>query len=95
MKLTEARTLFNTLRKQGKIRLTRHVLKDHQDRLFTKDEIFYLIQHTEGFLSDNNKSPTSAPGSFLYKCKDILGRDVQAAVMLEDNVIVIHIFRKV
>ncbi len=95
MKLKEARKLFNELRIQGKIVLTDHVINDHKERLFTIVEIYQLIQHTKGKLSDNNRFPTSTKGSFLYECKDNLNMDVQAAVVLKDNVIVIHIFRKV
>lgn len=94
MKLTEARKLFNLLRLQGKIQVGYHAEFDHKERLFTKTEIIYLIQHTKGRLSDNNRFPTSIKGSFLYECKDVLNRDVQAAVMLKDYIIVVHIFRR-
>ncbi|WP_186650180.1 hypothetical protein [Fluviispira vulneris] len=95
MKLTEARMLFNSLRSQGKISLSLHVQNDHKDRLFTNSEIIYLIQHTKGRLSDNNKFPSSVKGSFLYECKDELKRDVQAAIILKNDILVIHIFRRV
>ncbi len=88
MKLKEAR-------KQGKIFVGSHAEFDHKDRLFTKTEIKYLIQHTKGKLSDNDRFPTSVKSSFLYECKDDLGREVQAAVILKDNILVIHIFRRV
>ncbi|MBX9837182.1 MAG: hypothetical protein K2X69_02595 [Silvanigrellaceae bacterium] len=95
MKLKEARKLFEELRRQGKIVVGSHAEFDHKDRLFTKEEIIYLIQQTKGKLSDNNRFPTSVKGSFLYECKDTSGRDVQAAIILKNSVLVIHIFRRV
>ncbi len=95
MRLNEARKLFNELREHGKITLSLHVKNDHKERLFNEKEIIYLIQHTKGKLVDNNKSPTATKGSFLYLCNDLSGRDVQAGVILKDDILVIHIFRRV
>ena len=82
MKLTEARKLFYELRAQGRISVGIHAERDHKERLFTKTEIIYLIQHTKGRLSENNKFPTSIKGSFFYECKDDFGRNVEAAVLI-------------
>ncbi len=95
MNLKEARKLFNELRAQGKIRVGIHAEFHHKDRLFTKTEIINLIQHTKGYLSENKNFPTSVKGSFLYECKDDSRRDVQAAVMIKNDILVIHIFRRV
>lgn len=95
MKLTEARKLFYELRAQGRISIGIHAERDHKERMFTKTEIIYLIQHTKGRLSENNKFPTSIKGSFFYECKDDFGRNVEAAVLIKDNIIVVHIFRRV
>ena len=44
--------------------------------MFTKTEIIYLIQHTKGRLSENNKFPTSNKGSFFMNVKDDFGREM-------------------
>lgn len=95
MKLTEARKLFDELRKQGKIQVKYHAIHEHPERGFTRAEIFYLVSETTGRLSHNNKFPTSVEGSFFYECKDRAHRNVEIALVLEDNIVVIHAFRRV
>ena len=95
MKLTEARKLFSELRKQRKIHLTHHVIHDHPERGFSRAELHYLVSETNGKLSHNTKFPTSVKDSFFYECKDSTGRNVEIAVVLENNIIVIHAFRRV
>ena len=95
MKLTEARKLFNELRAQGKIIVGFHAANHHKERMFTEAEIKYLIQSTNGHLSENKKFPTSTKGSYFYECKDDLNRNVEAAILIKDNILVIHIFRRV
>ena len=95
MKLTEARKLFFDLRKQRKIHLTYHVVHGHKERGFSREELHYLVLETNGKLSHNTKFPTSVEDSFFYECKDIARRNVEIALVLEDNIIVIHAFRRI
>jgi hypothetical protein len=95
MKLTEARIEFERLRKLRRIVVGFHVKQDHKDRLFNEDEVKFLVAETKGLLTDNNKMPTAVPGSFMYFCKDLAGRNVEIAVMIEDNIVVIHAFRRI
>ena len=95
MKLKEARVVFEQIRKTVKIDVRSHVLNDHIERGFSLDEIYYLIRENKGKLSDNNKFPTSTKGSFLYECKDIAERNVELALIIEDNIVVIHAYRRI
>jgi hypothetical protein len=94
MKLTEARVVFEKIRKTAKIDVRSHVINDNKHRGFSLDEVYFLIRETKGKLSDNNKFPTSTEGSFFYECKDVVGRNVELAIIINDNIVVIHAFRR-
>ena len=93
LKLSEARVVFDELRKDKKIIVRRHAHKDYPDRQFTENEIKYLVAG-QGHLIDNN-FPSAIEDSFLFVCKDLKERRVELAVLLEDNVIVVSAFRRV
>lgn len=95
IKLTQARKIFNQLRKEGKIEIRKHAYKDYPEREFSDAEIRFLISETNGKLSDNNRFPTSTKGSFLYDCKDLRGRQCEFALLIENTLVVIHAFRRV
>lgn len=95
VKLKEARVVFERIRKNAEIDVRYHVLHHHKNRGFSLDEIYFLIRETKGKLSDNNKFPTSTKGSFFYECKDAAGRKVELGIIIENNIVVIHAYRRI
>ncbi len=96
MRLTEAKALFYKLRtEEGRIKPTFHILHHHKERQFTWDEIVFIIRETKGRLVINDKMPTSQKGTYLWESKDILGRYVEIGVSIEEDIIVIHTWRKI
>ena len=99
MKLKEARSLFNEIRKQdGRISVKPHAWRDHPERKFTPLELVRLIKG-KGQIHDN-KYPTAAVGSFLWVCKDDDMRRTEVSVVLErdkygDLIVIIHAYREV
>jgi hypothetical protein len=99
--LTLARKKFRKARGDStRIRVYWHAWKDHPDRMFTPDEIMYLVSHGAGRLLDNH-APTAIDGSFIFRCQDRLNRRCEIVVLFEPDTVsgewllVISAYRKV
>lgn len=97
MKLRMARTLFNELRKEGRITILRHAWQAHPNRGFTRIELVKLVQGSGNL--QLNLFPSAQVGSFLWICKDLEDRRTEIAIVIEtedngDSIVIIHAFRK-
>lgn len=82
MTLTEAKVLFDKLRKDKANIIPRdHIFRDHPERGFTPVEVRDLIQGS-GRLIDN-KMPKALPGSFMWVCKDMADRRCELVILFE------------
>jgi hypothetical protein len=98
LNLLVARKLFDTLRNSGRIAVRRHASKDHPERKFTPEEVVALIK-TSGILRENYVD-NPAPDSFVWHCKDDLGRNCELCIVFQvdddgDLIMVISAFRRV
>lgn len=81
MNLTEARQLFDSIRKDAsRIRVRVHAYKDHPERGFTLDEILSLVATAKPYRLTLNRATSAWPGSFLFSCWDDLRREVKMSV---------------
>lgn len=100
MKLTEARAKFYLLRTdKNRILVGFHVRNAHPERNFTVKEVQDLISTGQGRLDDNNKMPSSQPGSFMFNCLDEDERCCEIGIRFEEigpdeYILVIHAFRR-
>jgi hypothetical protein len=92
VKLSEAKIAFEMLKKE-KIIIRKHAWLDHPERNFSVKELTVLIMG-KGRLT-LNKYPSAQTGSFLFLCVDELKRSVEIAILIEDNIIVIHAYRRI
>lgn len=82
MGLTEAKRLFDVLRvSDSKIFVTGHAHRDHRSRGFSVVEIVRLIRG-KGVLRVNHAA-TAKPGSFVWHCKDEIGRACELTCLFE------------
>jgi hypothetical protein len=90
LKLSDARLLFDRLKKEKKIAVRPHAVSGHPERDFSYIEIKNLILGN-GLLADN-KFPSAIQNSFLWLCRDKFGKNVELVVILKqenDEIIIV------
>ncbi len=85
MKLTDARKLFNELRKNGRVAIAEeHVLKEHKSRGYSVTEILSLICVKDGVLQDTT-SRQYLGVRFYWRTQDLLDHDVRFVIEFEED----------
>lgn len=98
--LGSARVLFRKLRVAAEsVIIRRHAYTDHSERLFTREELLWLVQSGPGELYENNTAATAEFGSFLFRVSDDEERECEIALFLDEQgswkIVVIHAIRRV
>lgn len=85
MKLSEAKIHFEACQRRGESAfvIRKHCWKDHPERRFSPIELLNLLLGS-GQLKINH-FPSAKPDSFLWYCKDRAGKNVEIAIVFENE----------
>lgn len=85
MNLTDAKRVFNELRKMNRIDVcTEHVVNDHSERGYTFDEVVSLVKNVQGKLEDTTDKRFRG-SRFYWRTKDLDENFVRLVIEFEED----------